>query len=145
MGEVKEQNKQLGVFNASNLLELETRNEIFEFVDQNRFFVLMINDFKEIKDHPIIRKMQEKGGFCTYRGIVITINGMGMEMFKDTFHRSSSYVDQKMIPYKDFKKIFEQLEQKEEIINFFADIVKNFGEFQVKGMKKIFLREKVIV
>jgi|GEM_PF-2790942 len=139
MIEIIEENKEVGIFNPRQLvLEPETRKEIFEFVNQNRFFVLILNDYKEIKCHPVIKQMEQKG-YCTYKGIVITINGNGMEVFRDMFDRSISYVDQRMIKPKDFKKIFEP---NEDVIKFFDDIVKNFGECQIKGMKKILLQKK---
>jgi len=140
MVEVKTEKKQLGVFDACGLQEVRMRNEIFEFVKSNLFFVLLVNDdCKHLKNHPIIKRMEQKG-FCVYTGIVVTINGLGMENFKDTFHRSSSYVDQRMISYKDFKKIFEG---NHDIIEFFEGIAKEMGEFQIKGIKKILLRKKV--
>ena len=141
MVEVTKEKKQLGIFNARGLREFQTREEIVQFVQQNRFFVLFLNENCEhIKKHPIIKRMEQKG--CgNYSAIAIIINGVGMERFKDTFHRSSTHVDQRMIPYKDFQKIFEG---NNEIFAFFDYLVKEFNEIQIKGMKQIFLREKVV-
>jgi len=141
MVEIKSEKKQLGIFNACGLQEFQTREEIVQFVQQNRFFVLFLNENCEyIKKHPIIKRMEQKG--CgNYSAIAIIINGVGMERFKDTFHRSSTHVDQRMISYKDFKKIFEE---KEEIIGFFDGITKQLGDFQIKGMKQVLLRKKAV-
>ncbi len=137
MIEIMKENKQFGIFDDRRLLEQETRKEIFEFIEQKRFFILIFTD-EEIKNHPIIKQIASKK-WWSYKALVVTINGNGMTDFKDMFHRSSSYVDEIMIPYKGLKKIFEK---NEDIIKFFDDIIRNFGEFQVRGMKNVFLREK---
>ncbi len=140
MVEVKQENVNIGVFDVCNLQHAEVRERILQVVSSKKFFILIFNkECAFIKEHPIVQRMEEKG--CVkYAGIAITINGNGMSNFKDTFHRSSTHVDQRMFPYKDFKKLFED---NEEILNFINYLNMEYGEFQIKGMKNIFLRDKV--
>lgn len=141
MVEVHNPNKKFGIFNACGLKEFDAREEILQFLKDHKYFVLYLNDdCEKIKNHPVIREVQRKGG-GEYSAIALIVNGKGMEKFKDTFHRSSTYVDQRMVPYKEFKKVFAE---NQEIVAFFDYLPKEFNDIQVKGMRQIFLRKKAV-
>jgi len=137
MIEVKEINPEVGIFGVSSLSVKESRDEIISSVRTRGFFVLILGENREmLNKHPAIKKAHKE---CfTYAGIAITINGIGMANFKDTFHRSSTYVDQRMIRNEDFKEVFED----EEVTNFFDNILQEFGGYQIRGMKDMLLRKK---
>jgi len=140
MVEINQEAKDFGIFNACCLQNADKQTEILQFVEQNKFFVILLKeDCEYITNHPIIQQMQHRATGI-YTGIAVVVNGVGMEKYKDTFHRSSSYVDQRMIPLNDFKSIFGD---RDDIVNF-IDIIKEFGEIQIKGIKKVLLRKKIL-
>jgi hypothetical protein len=82
--------------------------------------------------------MITKACWDKYFALAITTNGKGMKSFKDTFHRTSLYVDKRMFPLKNFKMLFEN---EQEIIDFFVYIQEQYGEIHIKGIHKIIPRE----
>lgn len=137
MKEAKQSNHQFGIFDVRELKDSIRRDEILKFIAEKKCVVFILDD--EIKHHEVMRHMQKKACF-QYAGMAIIVNGVGMEKFKDTFHRSCSYVDQRMISYKDLEKIFVN---NKEILFFWKQIREMFGEFQVKGMGQIIIRNKI--
>ncbi len=130
MREIKKQKKKFGVFDFCKIKE--TQEEIISFVNKNNFLVLYLG-----KDCPVMYELFYKR--CgDYSAMLIAIDELGMNNFKDTFHRSSSYVDQKTIPPKLFKHMFED----DQVIEFFDGIITQRS--QIKGILKIYLRSKKI-
>ncbi|MFA7718087.1 MAG: hypothetical protein WC875_05210 [Candidatus Absconditabacterales bacterium] len=128
--------KSIGVFDAKQLLLLEGRNEILEFSTQHEFFVLRLT--KELKDHPVVKEMQMKAAGYHFTHLAFVVNGKGTERFKDIFHRSSSYIDDRMFSHKNLKKLFEH----KETLDMFELIKANLGEIQVRGVKHLRVRAK---
>jgi hypothetical protein len=137
MIEIKEENGTIGVFKVCDLLEEISRQKILTFAEQKKFFILMFpDDFCCIKTNKLIK--QKKQG-SLYKGIVVILDGDGMKNFKDTYHRSSYYVDESGFRFKDFKKIFKR----DDILEFW-DKFNDSGALQIRGMKHgIFLRKKI--
>lgn len=136
MIEIKQQSEDVGVFNAMVLHSKEGIEKLMQSVQERSFFILILDD-QCIAQHELVRKMLVNACWDKYCSLAVIVNGEGTKNFKSKFHRSSSYVDQRMFPLQDFKKLFEH-DQK--IIEFFDYIQKEYGEIHVKGMRAMLLR-----
>lgn len=137
MGERKP-NNQLGIFDVRELENPIRRNEIRKFIADNKCAVFILDE--KVKHHESIKQMEKRACF-QYSGMAVTLNGIGMQKFKNTFHRSCSHVDQRMISFDDLQKIFSD----NKAIQIFWNRIKMINEFQVKGMGQIIVREQIKV
>lgn len=130
MVEITQQKKEFGVFDFCTIKDQKNHKEIIDFVNKNKFLLLRLE-----KNCSVMYEIFEKR--CgDYSAILIAIDELGMNNFKDTFHRSFSYVDQRMIPPKIFKNMFED----QVLIDFFDCIITKRS--QIKGILQICVRSK---
>lgn len=130
MVEIIQQKNEFGVFDFCTIKDKKNYSTILDFIKKNKFLILRLEKNCSV-DYEIFEKRCGE-----YSAILIAIDELGMNNFKDMFHRSSSYVDQKMIPPKLFKQMFEDAQ----VIEFFESIITIRS--QIKGMLQIYLRSK---
>lgn len=134
------QRKKYGIFGECHE-QLHTergKKEVMDFFEEHKFCIFKFNP--EMNKNKIIAEMQRKA--CKhYAYLAVIAVGIGKERFNDHFHRSISYVDEKMIPHKHLKKLVSDCEDSLEFFNY---IKQKFGEIQIRGMYEARLRETAL-
>lgn len=135
---INQKNETVGVFDAIDLYSEDGIEKLIKSVEEKKYFILILDEnCKRITENELVRKMYKKACWNSYCSLIVIVNGEGTKNFKKIFHRSSSYVDSRMFPLRDFKMIFKNDQR---IIEFFDNIEKMYGDIHVKGMRKILLK-----
>ncbi len=110
-----------------------------DFFEEYRFCIFKFSP--EMNKNKIIAEMQRKANKC-YTYIAVIGVGIGKERFNDYFHRSSSYVDERMVPHRQLKELVNECE---ESLEFFNEIKERFGDIQIRGIYEVKIREKNLI
>ncbi|MEI7919403.1 MAG: hypothetical protein WCH65_04295 [bacterium] len=118
----------IGVF---TLQELKTNpTEAIDFFEKNYFLIIKFDNGDDFSNEKI--KLMEKQCGYSYIGIVLQKERLGRENFKKIYHRSTLYIDQKMIPNKEICGLFLQQEISKSLC---------CENTTIKGIKDLQLRE----
>ena len=133
--------KRKKIFSIDQLNDEVGRKEIKDFFVLYKFCVIKLDE--DTRKNAILKKMSEKAGFWSntykmycYKYIGVIGKGEGTTLFNSTHHRSSTYVDPRMLPHKHLSEVFTN-----EAFLLLQDLNKNICEIHIRGMRQAWVRE----